>query len=459
MPLLNDEKPIPSALSIKDEVLRLRHRPTDMAQAILPERRWLWYGYLGAGMVTLLTSQWKSGKTTLISILLQRMGLGGQLAGLAVAPGKAAVISEEGLSDWNRRCGKLAMGDHVSFFCRPFANKPRRAQWQGLLDAMLELRHTEGLDLVVIDSLSVFLPGHDENAAAAIVESLLPLSALRDLGVSVLLVHHPKKGATLKGQAARGSGALASFVDILIEKNWHGKPDENDRRRRLNAFSRHEDTNRRLLVELSADGTDYLVHDCQMGEPADAGCWHVLNLVLEDALERLTQKQIMEEWPDDYPKPDHSTLYRALQHGVQLGLVEVAGQGRRSKPFRYWLPSVAEGFQPGLGATPQERDRFRLYWQKKVIDALGMDLSYSESDDAQDGSEPAMEMLPAEIPCHDSPPSVEAEPAQAETPAPPSAEPSEPTVPPLLKHLTIEEDIERRQELAREFRRSRRLEA
>jgi hypothetical protein len=35
--------------------------------------------------------------------------------------------------------------------------------------------------------------------------------------MSVLLVHHPRKGKTLAGQAARGSGALPSFVDILIE--------------------------------------------------------------------------------------------------------------------------------------------------------------------------------------------------------------------------------------------------
>jgi hypothetical protein len=31
---------------------------------------WLWQGYLIPGAVTLLTSQWKSGKTTLVSVLL-----------------------------------------------------------------------------------------------------------------------------------------------------------------------------------------------------------------------------------------------------------------------------------------------------------------------------------------------------------------------------------------------------
>ena len=38
---------------------------------------WLWHGYLGAGRVTLLTSQWKSGKTTLVSLLLAGMQQGG----------------------------------------------------------------------------------------------------------------------------------------------------------------------------------------------------------------------------------------------------------------------------------------------------------------------------------------------------------------------------------------------
>ena len=41
---------------------------------------WLWRGYLAPGNVTLLTSQWKSGKTTLLSVLLARRVAGGTLA-------------------------------------------------------------------------------------------------------------------------------------------------------------------------------------------------------------------------------------------------------------------------------------------------------------------------------------------------------------------------------------------
>lgn len=49
---------------------------------------WLWHGYLARGALTLLTSQWKSGKTTLVSLLLARMQTGGDLAGAPLLPAK-----------------------------------------------------------------------------------------------------------------------------------------------------------------------------------------------------------------------------------------------------------------------------------------------------------------------------------------------------------------------------------
>jgi hypothetical protein len=65
----------------------------DLDQASFTPPTWLLHGYVGPGKVTLLTSQWKSGKTTRVSLLLARMQQGGQLVGLPVAGGKAFVIS------------------------------------------------------------------------------------------------------------------------------------------------------------------------------------------------------------------------------------------------------------------------------------------------------------------------------------------------------------------------------
>src|SRR5688500_8547493 len=58
----------------------------EAAQRPRPGIDWLWPGYLARGAVTLLTSQWKTGKTTLVSVLIAKMAQGGELAGQTVAP-------------------------------------------------------------------------------------------------------------------------------------------------------------------------------------------------------------------------------------------------------------------------------------------------------------------------------------------------------------------------------------
>jgi hypothetical protein len=55
---------------------------------------WLWHGLLAPGKMTLLTSLWKSGKTTLLAHLLARRRHGGDFLGSAVAPGSSLIISE-----------------------------------------------------------------------------------------------------------------------------------------------------------------------------------------------------------------------------------------------------------------------------------------------------------------------------------------------------------------------------
>jgi len=109
---------------------------------------WLWHGYLAPGKVTLLTSQWKSGKTTLLSILLARLQLGGQLAGLSVAPARVLVISEESEADWRDRFLRLGIRDHVQLLCRPFPAQPGHDRWLALIDTADVMRRRDGTSLL-----------------------------------------------------------------------------------------------------------------------------------------------------------------------------------------------------------------------------------------------------------------------------------------------------------------------
>jgi hypothetical protein len=76
---------------------------------------------------------------------LARCGLSGQLAGLSVAPGRAFVVSEEKATDWDERCQRLAMGQHVQFLCRPFHRAhPTDAQWFSLVANLEKLHRRQG---------------------------------------------------------------------------------------------------------------------------------------------------------------------------------------------------------------------------------------------------------------------------------------------------------------------------
>jgi AAA domain-containing protein len=318
---------------------------------------WLWHGYLAPRNITLLTSQWKSGKTTLLSVLLARLRTGGTLAGLPVRAGRAVVVSEEPVEHWEARGARLEFGDAVGFMCRPFQGAPTPEDWQAVIDRLVAEHHERPLDLVVIDALATFLPTGSENNAGTMLAALLPLQRLTALGVCVLILHHPRKAESAPGRAARGSGALTGHVDIVIEMDWVGWPQEDDRRRKLTAYSRHAQTTRRLVVELSADGTDY----AGLGDFADldqTDNWPVLLGVLQDADHKLTKRAIREQWPEDYERPSVTTLWRWLDRAVADGRVSKAGTGRRRDPFVYWLPHKAEEWanDPDRLPDPDEDD-------------------------------------------------------------------------------------------------------
>jgi hypothetical protein len=374
---------------------------------------WLWHGYVGPGKITLLTSQWKSGKTTLVSLLLARLQQGGPLAGLAVAPARALVISEEGRADWQPRCQRLAIGTQVDLLCRPFTTQPNREQWLALVDTAAALHDRQGCGLVVFDSLAQFLPAHSENSAGALLECLTPLRRLTSAGMSVLLVHHPRKGKALAGQAARGSGALPSFVDILIEMGYHRHPDDVDRRRRLLAFSRHDETPRHLLLELQSDGRDYTV--LADGPQADFGeGWLVVLDMLETATAKLTRQAILEDWPAGHDRPVATTLWRWLDIAARQGQVQQEGTGRPRDPFRYWLPERQALMRPD-GGTREELQA----WNDRVTAEVFARL------ELRGAAEPAPPPAPAPL---DEPPSpaplaAEEDPASAPESAPPAESP------------------------------------
>jgi hypothetical protein len=74
------------------------------------------------------------------------------------------------------------------------------------------------------------------------------------------------------------------------------------RRRRFMAVSRYAANPRHLFLELNSEATDYFaVPDTQADDFQSS--WHVLQLVLQAAEQKLTRHQILNSWPAEINEP------------------------------------------------------------------------------------------------------------------------------------------------------------
>ena len=109
-------------------------RPIGRTNAVVARERrlipWIWEGVVAAGAVTLLSAPEKVGKTTLLSLLLDRRRAGGDLLGRTVSSGKTVLCSEENERLWALRQPPLDFGlDHYfSFDCEEEKVKARQGQ-------------------------------------------------------------------------------------------------------------------------------------------------------------------------------------------------------------------------------------------------------------------------------------------------------------------------------------------
>jgi hypothetical protein len=303
-----------------------------------PDQPWLWRGYLASGQLTLLTSLWKSGKTTLLSLLLSRLEAGGQLLGLPALPARALVLSEENPSLWRTRHQRLAFGDHVQFICRPFLGKPTNADWDALIDQSANHLGTSGGRLLAIDTVATLLPTGVETNADCMVQALAPLRRLAEQGIAIWLMHHPHKGKARPGEWSRGHGSLPASVGITLEMHPLCPNDLSDRRRLLLGWSRHEETPRRQIIEWTADGRDYLVLPETFDADFERG-WSAIRMVLADLEGPQTAATILRHWPADAPPPSRATLHRWLARAVEHQLLGWQASNRRNAPYQYWLPT------------------------------------------------------------------------------------------------------------------------
>jgi hypothetical protein len=238
---------------------------------------------------------------------------------------------------WKRRRDDLRIdGGHVDIVCRPFKCRPSWDKWHCVIGEVARLVRQRGYNVVILDTLGALWPVWKENDAGEVQGALMPLHSITEAGAAVLLVHHSRKGDGTEGQASRGSGALPSFADIIVEFRRFDPERREDRRRVLTTYGRFDDTEPELVVELAADG--YRV--CGTKADAKRGERIVAAMdILNEAREPLALDTIRERWDSDIPKPGERTLRYDLDAAHRDGTLDRIGTGKRGEPFKYSIPA------------------------------------------------------------------------------------------------------------------------
>ena len=305
------------------------HRfPLGLPNADLRRRRhdvpWIWQGIIALGAITLLSAPEKSGKTTLLSLLLDRRRAGGQLLGRTVWPGKTLVCTEESDYLWSLRQPPLDFGPDVTFRqrLRPTASADL---WKQFLDELcercLEEEEIGTYDLLVIDTAVSFLPVAQRNRRP-LQAALAQLADLARVPLAILLIN----------QSRTVHRPLAAFTDILLEITVPRVPAGSrapTRRRIFTGVSRYPDAPERVEAELNAAGTDYLLAS------DDPPLLAIAEALLAASPAPLTHQELLARWPA--PAPHADSLHRTLATAVHAGRFTATGNGTRTDPCRFGL--------------------------------------------------------------------------------------------------------------------------
>ena len=217
--------------------------------AVVPE--WIVEGVLPYPSLSFLYSQPKAGKTTMLLSWLEIMIDGGEWAGRAVEKAKVLYLTEEGgatISEAVAHIGLDVDGPH-----RVFPIERIRTDWNWnmvLVRAGLAAQKT-GCKVVVIDTMMVWAQGEDGNAYGEMTALMRAARACASIfSLTVLLVHHDRKGRGGDIDSALGSTALVGGPDHLM----HLRKDTDDiDKRYLNMNSRFRGA-RDISFRLHEDG-------------------------------------------------------------------------------------------------------------------------------------------------------------------------------------------------------------
>ena len=294
--------------------------------------------YVRQGDIAILAGAPKAGKTTLLVEAVKAVvSEHGTFLGEEVQHGDVVIVSEERAAQVVEKLDGV-QGVHV--LTRD--NAIPKPSWPALVAAALKRCEDTGAVLLIIDTLRWWsdLSGDQSKSDGFVMTALRELAAASALDVTVVLVHHLRKGGGEGGEGVANSNALVGAVDVLLEYETGSAPTE----RILKTLSRDPDAPPVTILNRDDTGRLQLVGVANdVGEAKSLG-WRDRLL---DALPTGEPGVPRDELADTLDA-DHRKWGSALNHLVADGTVARFGKGKKGDPYTFAICQIT-----GLKMLPQ----------------------------------------------------------------------------------------------------------
>jgi AAA domain-containing protein len=136
--------------------------------------------------------------------------------GSSLAAQKVLILTEEEPEIWKERMTEYGLDpSRILFLPGPDGSpRPRKTtwnQWVSFIEHLVDQVRQHEVDLIVLDTVTSFWPGDEENNNNEVRRAGMDLRAVTQAGAAVLLVHHTGKSGT-----TRGASEWEGTVDVVI---------------------------------------------------------------------------------------------------------------------------------------------------------------------------------------------------------------------------------------------------
>lgn len=325
---------------------------------------WLWEGYVARGHITLLSALWKAGKTTLIAELFRAMQSESVFAGQNTKTCRVLYLSEERETQWVQRRDEKSITLPVHILCNPLKRKLKPHEWEAWIEKAAEYCAKHEIGLVVIDTMTTFSSVTDENDSAQVNAALLPLNYFREKNIAVLLIHHFRKSGGGEGTASRGSGALMSYVDVILEFSRLEPEDVNNSQRKLVGLSRFDETPGEVILDYT--GSEYAAEvvtssrEAKKRNKANKLLDSIVKTIKSETIPTLfTSMDVWENWDDLLGKrPTERTVRSYLDELITMEKVKISNEKRKVGKTQAKQYELIDGGNP-IGTIADSDDNYQ----------------------------------------------------------------------------------------------------